>query len=94
MCGSLPAEANLAWPWVPSDLDGQEPLGASGAVPCWHLDPAPWLSHEDLCLSLLLLVGCPLHKHERAPEVQARALGWDRELLSQLNLWQQCRATL
>lgn len=75
MCGSLPAEANLAWPWVPSDLDGQEPLGASGAVPCWHLDPASRLSREDLCLSLLLLVGCPLHKHEHAPEVQERALG-------------------
>lgn len=39
--GSVPAEANLAWPWLPSDLDHQEPFSTSGAVPCWHLGPSP-----------------------------------------------------
>lgn len=39
-CGSVPAEANLAWPWLPGDLDHQEPCSTSGAVPCWHLGPS------------------------------------------------------
>lgn len=89
MCGSVPAEANLAWPWVPSDLDGQEAFGTSGAVPCWHLDPSPRPSREDLCLSLLSLAGCTLHSCECAPEVQEGGLGRHRELLSQLDLRQQ-----
>lgn len=78
MCGSGPAEANLAWPWVPSDLDGPEPFGTSSAVPCWHLDPSPWLLCGDLCLSLLLLVSYPLHSLEYGPDAQGRTLEWDR----------------
>lgn len=90
-CGSGPAEANLAWPWVPSDLNGQEPFGTSGAVPCWHLDPSPWLSCEDLCLSLL--VSCPLHSLGHGPEAQGWALERDRATAPALPA-QQHRAAL
>jgi len=37
----------------------------------------PWLSREELCLSLPLLAGWSLRSHQRAPEVPERALGWD-----------------
>lgn len=57
--------------------------------PCWHLDPSPRPSREDLCLSLLSLAGCTLHSCKCAPEVQEGGLGRHRELLSQLDLRQQ-----